>query len=1467
MKFQWSLIPKLTFIFVTFATGLLISVSALAYYSGRVALESATTAELVSTAVEKEAALRAWFKDQQLKMTALAASPNLNAKVAALAAAEPGSAAASSAHGRLVQELRDWVDPGQQYLALLVIEPETGRVLAATNPAEEGQLHADQPYFSKGREGPYVTNVYYSPVLNAPAVTAAAPLRLTDGRRVAVLAGRLNLEELNTIISRRTGLHQTDDALVVNASSIFVTQPRFLPDPVVLKQGADTLPIRRCLTRTSGVISANDYRDVPVMAAYRWLPEHELCLIVKLEQAEALAPIRAFGWTILLVGGLALAAASALGVMLARTITRPILALQVGAVRLSQGERQVRLPETAGDELGHLAREFNTMAATLAEQETQLRRYTDELEGRVRERTAALQASEQQVRRKLESILSPEGDMSELALTDILDMQAIQSLMDDFYRLVPITMALLDLKGNILVVVGWQPICINFHRVHPETCQHCLESDTQLSQGVEPGQFKLYKCKNNMWDMATPIMVGGQHVGNLFSGQFFFDDEPLDIELFRTQVRQYGFDEAAYMATLERVPRLSRETVERAVTFLAKLAQMISLLNYSNIRLARSLHERETLTDSLRQSEERYRSLFENNHSVMLLIDPKSGDIINANPAACAFYGYSQAELTGLKISDINQLSRDEVFAEMERAKQEQRHQFFFRHRLAGGEVRDVEVYSGPIEFQGKKLLYSIVHDITERRQVAEALRNSEQRLRAVFDHAGVGIVEVGTEASRFIAANDRVLEILDYRRDELLAMTVHDLTVPEDRDHSDAMNMALYQGELDRFTYEKRYLKRDGSPVWVNVTVSAVRDLGGEYLRSITTIEDISERKQAEQALQQSNERFAKAFRSSPYALIISRLVDGLIIEVNDSWQTVSGYSRAEAIGQTSLTLTMFVNPADRQSAVTRLQQQGFVRDFELEIRRKSGEVRQASLSAEMIEIDQEVCILTIMNDITERKQAEQALRLSEERFAKAFRASPAGLIISRLSDGQLIEFNQSWQAFFGYSTEELAGQNARSLNLYKDPADRQHFVAQVQAHGFVRDFEIEMRRKSGELFWISASTEMIEIGHELCLLSIVNDITERKQVEAALRESEDKFKYIFDYSILGKSITFLSGEMHMNRAFCDLFGYLPEELQQRRWQDITHPDDIELSQRMIESLLSGEKEGVRFLKRYLHKNGSVIWTDVSTFLRRGQSGQPLYFMTTVSDITERKRAEETIRQLNQELEQRVVERTAQLEATNKELEAFAYSVSHDLRAPLRGIDGFSQALLEDYADKLDDAGQSYLRRVRAASQRMGHLIDDMLALSRLTRSDMRRERVNLSELAQVVAEELRQAEPDRQIELIIAGDIAAQADAQLIQVVLENLFGNAWKFTAKHRSARIEFGTIIHNGRPVYLVRDDGAGFDMAYADKLFGPFQRLHTTAEFAGTGIGLATVQRIIHRHGGEVWAESAVEQGATFYFTL
>jgi len=279
------------------------------------------------------------------------------------------------------------------------------------------------------------------------------------------------------------------------------------------------------------------------------------------------------------------------------------------------------------------------------------------------------------------------------------------------------------------------------------------------------------------------------------------------------------------------------------------------------------------------------------------------------------------------------------------------------------------------------------------------------------------------------------------------------------------------------------------------------------------------------------------------------------------------------------------------------------------------------------------------------------------------------------------------------------------------------------------------------------------------------------------------------------------------------------------------------------------------------LRQDGSEFPIEISLSPLETEEG--LLVNAAIRDVTQRKLIEEDVQKLNEDLKRRA----AQLESANKELEAFAYSVSHDLRAPLRTIDGFSLALLEDYAGQIPDEGQDYLMRIRTAAQRMAQLIDDLLNLSRVSRAPIELMDINLSSLVHTVVRDLQQAQPQRIVEIVITPDLIVRGDQRLMRIVLENLFSNAWKFTSKQEYARIEFGVQDADHQRTYFVRDNGAGFDMIYASKLFGTFQRLHANTEFPGIGIGLAIVQRIIQRHAGHVWAEAAIDKGATFYFTL
>jgi PAS domain S-box-containing protein len=383
------------------------------------------------------------------------------------------------------------------------------------------------------------------------------------------------------------------------------------------------------------------------------------------------------------------------------------------------------------------------------------------------------------------------------------------------------------------------------------------------------------------------------------------------------------------------------------------------------------------------------------------------------------------------------------------------------------------------------------------------------------------------------------------------------------------------------------------------------------------------------------------------------------------------------------------------------------------------------------------------------------------------------------------------------------------------------------------------------------------------------VQDIDTQRRREEEHRRTEQHFRLLIETAQEGIWTIDTEGRTtYVNRYMADLLGYSPEEMRGSLLFDFMDKGEQPAVREDLTEQSTGSGTTVHRDRQFRRKDGTPVWTRLSATPMCDEHGRYTGSLAMITDITQRREAEEQVRQLNTELERRIAERTAQLEFSNHELESFAYSVAHDLRSPLRSIASFSDALVEDCAAQLDDTGKDYLRRITGGARRMSELIDGLLALSRVNSTELKSRECNLSALAHAVLEQLQEQQPERQVKVRIQEGLVAQGDPHLLRAVLENLLGNAWKFTREKPVAEIELSaTQDQAGRHTYVVRDNGAGFDMAYRDKLFGVFQRLHAQREFEGTGIGLATVQRILRRHGGRIWGEGQPGQGASFFFTL
>src|SRR6266498_240316 len=894
--------------------------------------------------------------------------------------------------------------------------------------------------------------------------------------------------------------------------------------------------------------------------------------------------------------------------------------------------------------------------------------------------------------------------------------------------------------------------------------------------------------------------------------------------------------------------------------------------------------------EALRASEERYRLLTEISPDGVVIAGD-DGTIHLANQSMQRMLGVTPEQVIGRSLFDffppkcVDQF-RDCLTGLLTSDMPEGQVEIAFRRD--DGEVLPAEVSAVRFEWKGRHFAQFIIHDISgrkreeaERERLHGEIEAERNRLRQILEQMPIGVAIAEAPSGRTIFCNREAESLWGHPMllsDDYGGYTQYGALCEDGSPYGAEeypIARSLISGEAVKGE-EMRYRRGDGTETFFSVDSAPIYDSEGRRVSAVAAFIDISERKRAEEALRESEERFAKAFLTSPDALVISRLADGAILEANDSFVSLSGYDRDEVIGKSPIDLGLYVDPSDRRRMLAILKERNYVRDFEFMMKRKSGETRLVAFSAEPLELRGEHCWLTVARDITERKRAEEALRESEERFAKAFRASPDGLVITRQSDGVILEVNDSWRQMLGYGSDEVIGKGWAHFDFPIDPTDRRHVRAIMEEQGYIRDFEMAIKRKSGEALIARISIEPIELRGEPCFVTIVHDITQRKRAEEALRESEEQARrqlaYVEAiYATAPVGLCFVDTDLQylsINERLAEINGCSVEEHLGRTVREVIPQmaDTVEpVCRRVIET---GEPAlNVEQSAESANELGAARHFITSYYPIKNGGGRVLGVNIVVMEITERKKIEEELeRLLGQEKAAR-----EEAEAANRMKDEFLATISHELRTPLTSILGWARMLTG--GGLTQPQARHALEVIAQSAQSQNRLIEDILDTSRIItgRLKLDAQPVLIENIFHAAVDVIRPSAEAKGIalsEVVDTPDGVVFGDANRLQQALWNLLSNAVKFT--NEGGRIEARLGRAEGQIEIAVKDTGIGIDPRFLPHVFDRFRQADasSTREYGGLSIGLAIVRHIVEMHGGSVLASSPGKgRGATFMIRL
>ncbi|WP_406656527.1 PAS domain S-box protein [Methanolobus sp. ZRKC2] len=831
----------------------------------------------------------------------------------------------------------------------------------------------------------------------------------------------------------------------------------------------------------------------------------------------------------------------------------------------------------------------------------------------------ALYESEVHLKEKLSIIQEQDDDIGEPELANIIDCETLQLLMDDFFRLTCIPVGIVDLRGRVLVASGWQDICTKFHRINSGTLEHCVESDLKLTQGVAAGTFRSYRCKNNMWDVVTPIVVDGSHLGNLFLGQFFFDDEDISHDTFRLQAKKYGFNEKEYLKALDKVPRWSREHVNSVMEFYTRLTDIISTLSYSNIQLSSALEERENLLTSLHESESRFRSYVEQAPDGVFIADEK-GNCVNANEAASKITGYSKEELLGMNLADIvSPDARESALSHFQTVVE------------TGNDTGDFRFLTR----EGKKIICTIkavklsetrflgfVQDITNRKQAEAELADREQKFRALYDNAPLPYQSLD-ENGCFIDVNPRWLEIFGYETEEIAGRYFAEFLHPEWIDHFEKIFSEFRQkGSVENVQLNVRHKK--GYHIFTSFEGSVSYHQDGTFKQTYCVLKDITEQVESEEKMLM----LAGLLKTSPASVIVHDF-EGNVLYANQRTYRLHGYLPDEI---DDFNMELLVDPETIPKVPGILQElaEKGKASFEVWHLKKDGTTFPLQVSSKVIPWQGKNVVLSIALDMTDKKRIENELQVASERLHLAARAGGVGvwdydIVNSKLTfDEQMIdlykinpdEFDntyESWTALI-HPDDRLANEKAIKLALHEDKEFDTEFRV-VWPDGTVRNIRvlaIVLRDDSG--------TPVRMIGTNW-------DITSQKKMVEELQASEEKFRLLITQMQQGLAVHEVISDdtgvvvdyrfLDVNDNFEKLTGLRKENILGKTALEVLPNTEAYLIEKYGHVALTGEP---LYIEDYLCEldgyYGTVAYQTI-----------PGQFATIITDITENKKSEDALR------------------------------------------------------------------------------------------------------------------------------------------------------------------------------------------------------------------------------------------------